>query len=84
MPLSKKLGAEIARGNDSHPLLGPLAANGFGEHSLGHYDLASAFATEVLMTAVFLFVIMGSTDKRAPAGGALGALVYRFVAGSKD
>jgi aquaporin Z len=58
----------IASGNESHPLLGGLAANGFGEHSPGHYDLASAFVTEVVMTAVFLFVIMGSTDKRAPAG----------------
>lgn len=58
----------IAGGNGSHPLAQGLAANGFGEHSPGHYDLASAFLTEAVLTAGFLFVIMGATDKRAAPG----------------
>ncbi|MGA2777061.1 MAG: aquaporin Z [Steroidobacteraceae bacterium] len=58
----------IASGNGSNVLAGGLAANGYGEHSPGHYDLAAAFLTEAVMTAMFLFVIMGATDKRAPAG----------------
>lgn len=45
-----------------------FATNGFGEHSPGHYTLAAAFICEVVMTAVFLFVILGATDRRAPAG----------------
>jgi len=45
-----------------------FAANGFGEHSPGGYSMAAALITEVVMTAMFLFVIMGATDKRAPAG----------------
>src|SRR5271165_2605684 len=58
----------IASGNGGNVLAGGFAANGFGEHSPGHYDLAAAFLCETVMTAVFLFVIMGATDKRAPAG----------------
>ncbi len=45
-----------------------LAANGFGEHSPGHYELGAAFVTEVLMTFFFLIVILGATSARAPAG----------------
>ena len=45
-----------------------LAANGFGDHSPGGYTLGSALVTEVVMTAMFLLIIMGATDKRAPAG----------------
>ncbi|MEN2469180.1 aquaporin Z [Burkholderia sp. GS2Y] len=45
-----------------------FATNGFGERSPGHYALGSAFICEVVMTAFFLFVILGATDKRAPAG----------------
>lgn len=47
---------------------GGLASNGFGEHSPGHYNLLSAFLTEMVLTGFFLFIIMGATDKRAPAG----------------
>lgn len=47
---------------------GGLAANGFGEHSPGGYSLGSGFVTEVVLTLMFLFVILGATDKRAPAG----------------
>jgi aquaporin Z len=58
----------IARGNGTDPLAGGLAANGFGEHSPGHYSMAAGFLCEVVMTAVFLFVIMGATDTRANGG----------------
>lgn len=47
---------------------GGLASNGFGEHSPGHYNLLAAFLTEAVLTGFFLFIIMGATDKRAPAG----------------
>jgi len=45
-----------------------FAANGYGEHSPGRYSLVAALITEVVMTAFFLLVILGSTDRRAPAG----------------
>jgi len=47
---------------------GDFAANGFGAHSPGGYGLTAALVCEVVMTAMFLFVIMGATDSRAPAG----------------
>ena len=47
---------------------GGLASNGFGEHSPGGYSLQAGFVTEVVMTLMFLFVIIGATDNRAPAG----------------
>ena len=43
-----------------------LASNGYGVHPPGQYSLAAGFLTEVVMTAAFLFVIMGATDERAP------------------
>lgn len=45
-----------------------FAANGYGLHSPGQYSLTAALVAEVVMTMVFLFVIMGATDKRAPQG----------------
>ena len=45
-----------------------FASNGYGAHSPGGYTLLAAAVTEVVMTAIFLFVIMGATDKRAPQG----------------
>src|SRR5690606_10347041 len=45
-----------------------FAANGYGEHSPGGYSLFSALLMEVVMTAIFLFVIMGATHGKAPAG----------------
>jgi aquaporin Z len=48
--------------------LGGFAANGYGEHSPGAYSLFAALVCEIVMTAIFLFVIAGATDKRAPAG----------------
>jgi len=48
--------------------LGGFASNGFGEHSPGKYPLVSALVAEVVMTAAFLVIILGATDKRAPQG----------------
>jgi aquaporin Z len=48
--------------------LGGFAANGFGEHSPGGYKLVAALATEAVLTFFFLFVILGATAMRAPAG----------------
>lgn len=45
-----------------------FASNGYGAHSPGQYSLTSALVTEVVMTAMFLLVIMGATDSRAPQG----------------
>lgn len=47
---------------------GAFAANGFGEHSPGHYSLAAGVTIEIVLTCFFLIVIMGATDSRAPAG----------------
>ena len=48
--------------------IGSFAANGYGEHSPGHYNMMSAFVTEAVMTFMFLMVILGATDERAPKG----------------
>src|SRR5215471_9083698 len=56
----------IASGNGSDPIAAGLAANGVGEHSPGHYSMGAGFVCEIVMTAVFLYVIMGATDKRTP------------------
>ncbi len=45
-----------------------FASNGYGERSPGHYSMIAAFVCEAVMTGFFLFVILGATDKRAPAG----------------
>ncbi len=45
-----------------------FATNGFGDRSPGKYSMMAALVTEVVMTAMFLFVILGATDRRAPAG----------------
>jgi aquaporin Z len=45
-----------------------FAANGFGEHSPGKYSMVAALVCEVVMTFMFLFIILGVTDRRAPAG----------------
>lgn len=46
----------------------PFATNGYGEHSPGGYNLVSALLGEFVLTFMFLMVIMGSTDSRAPQG----------------
>jgi aquaporin Z len=58
----------IASGKADFSTAGGFASNGYGEHSPGGYSLQSALIIEVVMTAFFLIVIMGATDKRAPAG----------------
>ena len=58
----------IARGRPGFVATGNMAANGYGEHSPGRYSLVAVFVAEVLLTAVFLYVILGATDSRAPQG----------------
>ena len=58
----------IARGAPNFDVAKGFAANGYGEHSPGQYSLLSAFVTEVVLTMMFLFIIMGSTHGKAPAG----------------
>lgn len=58
----------IAKGKDGWTATGKMAANGFGEHSPGGYSLLAVLITEIILTAVFLLVILGSTDDRAPKG----------------
>jgi aquaporin Z len=58
----------IASGKAGFDLAGGFASNGYGEHSPGKYSMIAALVTEIVMTAMFLIIIMGATDKRAPAG----------------
>src|ERR1700759_206985 len=58
----------IASGAAGFDLAKGFASNGYGEHSPGQYGLGACFITEVVMTMMFLFVIMGSTHGKAPAG----------------
>ncbi|KPK15200.1 MAG: porin [Myxococcales bacterium SG8_38] len=46
---------------------GGFASNGFGEHSPGGYSMVAVLAAEIVLTFMFLFIILGATDKRAPA-----------------
>ena len=58
----------MASGAPGFDLAKGFAANGYAEHSPGKYSLGAAALTEFVMTAVFLFVIMGATHGKAPAG----------------
>lgn len=58
----------IASGNLGFDINNGLASNGYSEHSPGGYTLTSGFVTEVVMTFMFLMIILGSTDERAPKG----------------
>jgi aquaporin Z len=58
----------IASGKAGFDLAGGFASNGYGEHSPGGYSLLAAFVAETVLTFFFLFVILGATDSRAPAG----------------
>lgn len=58
----------VASGKADWNIASGLASNGFGVHSPGGFNVTSAFVIELVLTAVFLFVIMGATDERAPAG----------------
>lgn len=69
----------IASGAPGFDLGGGLASNGYGEHSPGKYSLLAGFVSEVVMTAMFLLVILGSTHKRAPVGFAGLAIGFALV-----
>ena len=58
----------IASGQAGFSTAGGFASNGYGEHSPGLYSMGAALTAEIALTFFFLFIILGSTDKRAPAG----------------
>lgn len=58
----------IASGTPDFNLMAGFASNGYGEHSPGHYALGSCLVSELVMTFMFLMIILGATDPRAPQG----------------
>jgi aquaporin Z len=58
----------IASGRPGFSLSGGLAANGFGEHSPGGYSMMAGLTAEIILTFMFLLIILGATDSRAPHG----------------
>jgi aquaporin Z len=58
----------IASGAAGFDVSAGFASNGYGEHSPGGYSLVAALVTEIVMTMMFLVIILGATDERAPAG----------------
>lgn len=58
----------IASGKAGFDPAAGFASNGYGDHSPGGYSLLACFVCEIVMTMIFLFVIMGATDKKAPQG----------------
>jgi aquaporin Z len=58
----------VASGRPGFDMAGGLAANGVGAHSPGGYSMTAGLVTEVVMTAMFLVIILGATDGRAPKG----------------
>jgi aquaporin Z len=58
----------IASGKAGFDVHAGFASNGYGEHSPGGYEMQAALICEIVMTAMFLLIILGATDKRAPAG----------------
>jgi aquaporin Z len=58
----------IATGKSGFDVGAGFASNGFGEHSPGGYSMVAALIAEIVLTFMFLMIILGSTDKRAPAG----------------
>ena len=58
----------IASGQTGFDVTAGFASNGYGEHSPGGYNLTAALVTEIVMTFMFLIIILGATDKRAPQG----------------
>ncbi len=58
----------IASGAPGFDVTAGFASNGYGEHSPGGYSMTAALVTEVVMTMMFLVIIMGATDERAPEG----------------
>ena len=58
----------IASGQAGFSLAGGFASNGFGDHSPGKYSMVAALVSEFVMTFMFLLIILGATDRRAPQG----------------
>jgi aquaporin Z len=58
----------IASGQAGFDVTAGFASNGYGAHSPGGYSMLAALVTEIVMTMMFLLVILGATDERAPAG----------------
>jgi aquaporin Z len=58
----------IASGQAGFSTAGGFASNGYGEHSPGKYSLVACLVAEIVLTFMFLVIILGATDKRAPAG----------------
>lgn len=58
----------IASGQAGFDVTAGFASNGYAEHSPGGYSLTAALVTEIVMTFMFLIIILGATDKRAPQG----------------
>ena len=58
----------IASGQAGFDISSGLASNGYGEHSPGGYSLTAGLVAEVVLTFMFLFIILGATDRRAPLG----------------
>jgi aquaporin Z len=58
----------IASGKTGFSVAGGFASNGYGEHSPGGYSLLAAIVAEFILTFMFLMIILGATDKRAPIG----------------
>jgi aquaporin Z len=58
----------IASGSPAFDVASSLASNGYGAHSPGNYSLTAGFLAETILTFFFVFIILGATDRRAPAG----------------
>jgi aquaporin Z len=58
----------IVSGKSDFTEIGDFASNGYGEHSPGGYSMTSALVTEIVMTFMFLFIILGATHSKAPKG----------------
>jgi aquaporin Z len=58
----------IAKGKEGFDLAGGFASNGYGAHSPGGYNLAACLTAEIVLTFMFLMIILGATDLRAPKG----------------
>ena len=83
--ISQVLGAIAAAGvlyiivTGSDGKIGDFAANGYDEHSPGHFKMISAIVTEFVMTFMFLIVILGATDEKAPKGFAGLAIGFALI-----
>jgi aquaporin Z len=69
----------IASGNPGFDTTSSLASNGYGAHSPGNYSLTAGFLAETILTFFFVFIFLGATDRRAPAGFAPIAIGFTFT-----